>query len=185
MFKVYPTAKIMIDENIPPECCGHLKCMKKNPKMDGCPGHPFKHGKDGDIGDFTFIRAKKLTLGEGVHIAPRVTIVGNGSVEIGDYSTIAPGVVIYTSIPDLHYGTNKYAEEFKSLEGDVKIGKNVFVGSGAVLSQGSVIPDNAVVPAHMYVNAKTKFRERDNVMITILNKKGEGVLIREMKWKPK
>ena len=82
-----------------------------------------------------------------MHIAPRVTIVGMGSVTIGDYSTIAPGVIIYTSTPDLKYGTNKYASKFVAKEGDVSIGKNVFIGAGVIIPYGSNIPDNTVVAA--------------------------------------
>lgn len=149
-FVIYPTAKIIIDE---PEYCSEPSIMAAKLGQNNVDfPHHFKHKKNGDIGDFTFIRAKKLMLGEGVHIAARVTIVGSGSVEIGDYSTIAPGVVIYTSVPDLRYGTNKYAENFKLKEGDVKIGKNCFVGANAVIAQGVTIGDGAVVGAGMYVD---------------------------------
>lgn len=151
-FIVYPTAKIIISEPQQDEC-SHKRDLEKaygfGDLFDSC---HFKHGENGDIGDFTFIRAKKLTLGEGVHIAPRVTIVGTGSVEVGDYSTIAPGVVIYTSVPDLRFGTNKYAGQFELKEGDVKIGKNCFIGANAVIAQGVTIGDNVIVGAHAYVN---------------------------------
>lgn len=129
MFKAYPTTIIIIDE---PELCGMDTCLDENYAFF----HPFKHGKSGDISDQVFIRAKKLTIGENVHIAPGVKIVGNGEVIIGNGVTIAPNVVIYSSRPKLSPvfpSGNKYGSAFMQVTGKVVIGDDVFIGAGAVL----------------------------------------------------
>ena len=192
MFKVYPTAKIIVEE-LDKDNLDWLKSHELPSNIDcgcGTTHVVFKHGENGDIGDFTFIHCRKLQLGEGVHIAPRVTIVGTGSVTIGDYSTIAPGVVIYTSTPDLRFGTNKYAEKFVLKEGDVEIGRNVFIGCGVVIPYGTFIPDNTVIGAGVTLSSKAlEFLRKSTKQVSWIFQKqgtdGISMTIREMGWKPK
>ena len=136
MFKVYPTAKIRIDEpNLCEQRCLMEEFNYEKAYLHSYP-HQFKHGTDGDICDQVFIRAKKLTIGENVHIAPGVKIVGNGEVIINDGVTIAPNVVIFSSRPALSFeypAGNKYGEKFKQLTGRIVIGANTFIGAGAVV----------------------------------------------------
>ena len=82
----------------------------------------------GDICDGTKIFSKIICKGNN-HIASNVTVVGRGTVHVGKNSTIAPGVVIYTSMPNRKMGgTNKYVESHESIIGDVIIGDDVFIG---------------------------------------------------------
>jgi len=110
-----------------------------------------KHGQEGDICDFVFATSN-LVIGERVHIAAGVKLVGKGTVYIGDDSTIAPNCVIYTSVPDM--GTGRYGNYDNKMRlkiADVHIGKNVFIGAGSVIAQGVKIKDCIVIPALSYI----------------------------------
>lgn len=112
-----------------------------------------KHGLNGDVGDYSFIAAPTY-IGENVHIANHVSIIGQGECRIEDNVTIAPSVIIYTSSPDLANGStgNKYCEGFKIKIDDVLIEKGAFIGTGAVIKQGVVIGENAIISPLTYVN---------------------------------
>ena len=112
---------------------------------------------NGDICDGCRI-SSELILEDGVHIAMGVKIVGKGKVYIGKGSTIAPGVVIYTSMPNLKKATNGYCEEHSPIVGDVRIGKNVFIGSNAVIGCGCEILDDTVVQPCENIKPKTIFK---------------------------
>lgn len=110
-----------------------------------------KHGREGDICDFVFATSA-LVLGERVHIAAGVKLVGKGTIYIGDDSTIAPNCVIYTSVPDIGLGRHgNYDSKMRLKIADVHIGKNVFIGAGSVIAQGVKIEDNIVIPALSYI----------------------------------
>ncbi len=107
---------------------------------------PNTKNKHGDIYTHSVIMCE-LKLENNVHISANVTMVGKGTVYIGDGSTIAPGVVIYTSMPNLKTGsTNKYVKGHIPIIGDVKIDKNVFIGANSVIGCGTIIKDNVRIP---------------------------------------
>ena len=114
----------------------------------------FKHGDGGDIGDFSFIAATDVEIGNNVHIAANVKIIGTGKVILKDGVTIGPGVVIYTSSPDFSNSksSNKFCDDFKSCQADVEIHENAFIGANSVISQGVKIGKNAVIGAMSFVN---------------------------------
>ena len=129
MFKVYETAKVI-------------------PKV--------KHGTRGDIGDFCFIACKGLTLEENVHIASRVTMVGKGCIYLSEGATIAPGVVFYTSMPDLKEPhKNKFGTRHRSIVGDIYVGKNVFIGANSVIGLGASIGIGINLPPFSHVKPYT------------------------------
>ena len=113
--------------------------------------HP--DGDAGDIGDGSQIHAD-LFCGDGVHIAPNVTIVGKHPVELGDGVTLAPGVVIYTSRPDIDRSSrNSYREGSRWVGAPVHLGDDVFVGANAVIAAGVRIADRVAIGAGSYVDA--------------------------------
>lgn len=128
-FKIYPTAKIV---------------SKK-----------FKHGKVGDICDFTFI-ACDTEIGERSHIANHCCFVGKGKLKIGNGVTIAPHVIIYTSFPDTRLDKNKYCKNHNPIIGDVIIEDDVFIGTNSVISAGVRIKKNTVIGACSFINKDTE-----------------------------
>lgn len=106
---------------------------------------------DGDIGDGCQIHTN-LHCGEGVHIAPNVTLVGKYPIELADGATIAPGVVIYTSRPNTDCsGRNKYRNGHDPVGGKVTLGVDVFVGSNSVVGQGTTLAEGVAIGANSYV----------------------------------
>lgn len=122
---IYPTAKIV----------GNLTC-----------------NGEGDIDDFCFINGD-VALEDGVHIAIGCRIIGRGKVKIDKGSTLAPGVVLYTTIPELKkgYSANKYGKNYKLNIGEISIGKNVFVGANSVIGPCK-IADDVLICSNSFVN---------------------------------
>jgi len=92
-----------------------------------------------------------LKLGNKVHISTGVKMVGKESVRIKSRSTVAPGVVIYTSSPAMAGGKNSYCEDHVSEKGKVVIGEDVFIGANSVISKGVEIADGVVIGANSFV----------------------------------
>lgn len=113
----------------------------------------FFRGQGGDIGDFSFISAD-IEIGDNVHIASNVKIIGQGKVRLEEGVTIAPGVVIYTSQPNFKETgvSNRYGDDFKNLVGNVIIKKNAFIGANSVVGLGITIGENAIIGAMSFVN---------------------------------
>jgi len=110
----------------------------------------------GDMGSFSLLYSKEVEIGKGVHISAGVKIVGRGKLIIGDFVTIAPNVVIYTSRPDLDEGAgNKYSNTHKRLEGEVILGDHCFIGANSTIGVNTEIGSYAIVGANTYVENKT------------------------------
>lgn len=113
--------------------------------------HP--DGDAGDVGDGSQIHADIL-CGEGVHIAPNVTIVGKDAIRLGDGVTIAPGAVIYSSRPDMDAASrNGYREGHRPERGPVTLEDDVFVGANAVVGHGVTIAEGVAVGACSFVDS--------------------------------
>ena len=112
-----------------------------------------KRPKSGDVYFGTFIGCPH-EIGERVHISANCSFVGVRKLYIGNDTTIAPGVIIYTSSPNLDEKVigNKYTSGFEVVAADVHIGNNVFIGAGTVIHQGVNICDRVIVGAHSFVN---------------------------------
>lgn len=119
-----------------------------------------EHQETGDICDDCHI-ACKVVLGNNVHVARNVTFIGKGTIYVGNNTTIAPGVVIYTSYPNLKTGaTNKYVQGHQPIIGDVKIGTNVFIGSNSVIGAGVEIEDDSIIYPVENIKPNTIFKRK-------------------------
>ena len=91
-----------------------------------------------------------VSLGEGVYVNCNVTFVDDGMITIGDYSMIAPNVVIATAghpiLPILREHHYVYAQS-------VHIGRNVWIGSNVTVLPGVTIGDNTVIGAGSVVTS--------------------------------
>lgn len=87
---------------------------------------------------------KHVKLGRNVYANFNLTLVDDSYIEIGDYTMIAPNVVIATAghpiLPELREKVYQYNMP-------VKIGRNVWIGAGALILPGVTIGDNTVIGA--------------------------------------
>jgi len=102
-------------------------------------------GKDVTIRENALIYCpERITLGDGVTLGSRVTIMGQGGVEIGESTMIGPGVTIlsinhdYTQPKDARVSTRKRP---------VSIGREAWIAGGAIILPGVKIGDFSVVAA--------------------------------------
>jgi len=118
-----------------------------------------KYGQRGDICDDCFI-SSEINIGDNVHIAVGCKIIGKGKVTIGDESSLAPGVVIYTSMPNTKKSKNKFCKNHEPIIKNVTIGKNVLVGSNSVIGCGAIIPDNSIVPPLTNIKPNQTYKKK-------------------------
>lgn len=87
---------------------------------------------------------RHVKLGRNVYANFNLTLVDDTYIEIGDYTMIAPNVVIATAghpiLPELREKVYQYNMP-------VKIGRNVWIGAGAVILPGVSVGDNSVIGA--------------------------------------
>lgn len=115
-------------------------------------------GNNVRIDDYCVLSAGKkgIQIGNYVHIAVYVSLMGEGKITLEDYSGLSSRVSVYSSNDD-------YSGEFMSnptvpteltnvTHADVKIGKHVLVGSGAIILPGITLNEGAVVGALSLVN---------------------------------
>jgi len=141
-FKIYPTAKVF------GKLMQEVRGMVEPLILDN-------EDFNGDIGDGCVI-GSTVILENNVHIAANVTIIGKGCVLLRTGTTIAPGVVIYTSMPNLKKSPNKYSGNHESLQADIIIGKDVFIGANSVIGCGACIADESRIPPLSHIKPFTK-----------------------------
>lgn len=113
------------------------------------------------IDDFTYI-STALHLEGRAHIAPGCQLIGgrNCTVSFGEFSTLAPNVVLAAGSDDYHAGiaTPLVPSEFKgNIEyGDIRIGRHCIVGAGSVVMPNVTIADGAAVGALSLVKKDLK-----------------------------
>ena len=104
-----------------------------------------------NIGKFVFIRKNTairidddstLHIGDHVFMNDNCNINCANKISIGSYTKIAPNV----SINDHDHNYKGIGDE-NLINGEVIIGKNVWIGSNSVILRGTIIEDNAVVAA--------------------------------------
>lgn len=96
-----------------------------------------------------FHRCRGIDIGKNVEVGYMV-MMGNvhpQSIHIGDNSVIAAN----TTILD-HDNSYYYSRGGEVKQGDVNIGKNVFIGVGTVIMPGVTIGDGAIVGSLAFVN---------------------------------
>ena len=84
---------------------------------------------------------RNITVGEGTIVGRGVFIDGRDKVSIGNHTSIASEVMIYSSEHDLA------APDFRAISEPVKIGDYVFIGPRAIILPGITIGNRAVVGA--------------------------------------
>ncbi|MBM9605175.1 acyltransferase [Desulfopila inferna] len=102
---------------------------------------------------FRFRQIHKIYLGDYINIGVDCFIQASGSLEIGDYTIIGPGVKIWTQnhITDsTDIPIQKQGTEYKK----IIIGRDCWIGSNAFIMPGTVLGDGTVVSAGAVVGAK-------------------------------
>lgn len=115
-------------------------------------------GNNVRIDDYCVLSAGKngIQIGNYIHIAVYVSLMGEGKITLEDYSGLSSRVSVYSSNDD-------YSGEFMSnptvpteltnvTHADVKIGRHVLVGSGAIILPGITLNEGVVVGALSLVN---------------------------------
>jgi acetyltransferase-like isoleucine patch superfamily enzyme len=104
------------------------------------------------IDDFTYI-STQLKTGDGVHIASGCSLIGGREalVTLGEFSTLAPGVVLAAGSDDYHGGlaTPMIPPEYKGAMqvGHIKIARHSIVGANSVVVPDVVFGEGAVLGA--------------------------------------
>jgi galactoside O-acetyltransferase len=116
-------------------------------------------GNNSRIDDFCVLSAGDggMVIGDNVHIAVFVSIIGAGSVKISDFCNVSSRVAIYSSNDD-------YSGEFMTnptvprdltnvTNGPVVFEKHVIVGSGSVVLPGVTLGEGVAIGALSLVNS--------------------------------
>lgn len=109
-------------------------------------------GSHSTIDDFVFLNAGRSTrIGNYVHIACHVSVIGGGELDVGDYAVIATGARILTATDTCDGGarmsTHLPDHHRQVFDAKVTIGVDAFVGANAVVMPGVSIGDGAVAGA--------------------------------------
>ena len=110
-------------------------------------------GSHSRIDDFSVISAGDggIEIGDYVHIAIGVSLIGGGKIFIGDFVGLSSRVSVYSSNDDYsgQFMTNPMVpSEFTNVtNGQVTIGKHSIIGSGSVLLPNISIRDGVAVGA--------------------------------------
>lgn len=89
-------------------------------------------------------------LGDQSHVAPYCYfLIGNNELSLGDHVAVGPMCAFFchSNNPgnDKSYFTDSY------IDGDIKIGSNVFIGAQCTIMPGTVIHDDVVIGANSVV----------------------------------
>jgi galactoside O-acetyltransferase len=115
-------------------------------------------GDDVRIDDFSVLSAGAggIALGNNVHIATHVLIVGAGKITLSDFSGLSSRVSLYSSSDDYSGATltnPTVPSRFTgAVHADLFLGRHVIVGSGSVVLPGVTIEDGVAVGALSLVN---------------------------------
>jgi dTDP-4-amino-4,6-dideoxy-D-glucose acyltransferase len=105
------------------------------------------------IDDFSVLSAGDggIHIGNHVHIAVAVTLIGAGKITLSDYCGLSARVAVYSSNDDYSGGAltgPTVPDEFRAVNHrDVVIGKHVVVGSGSVILPGVELEEGVAVGA--------------------------------------
>jgi len=92
-----------------------------------------------------------IVIGNHVHLAVYVSLIGAGRIEIKDFGNISGRVSIYSSTDDFHgqglTGPTVPPKLRNVLNAPVTIGRHVVIGTGSVILPGVEIGDGASVGA--------------------------------------
>lgn len=110
-------------------------------------------GNNTRIDDFAVLSAGKggIVIGQHVHIAIGVSLVGAGKIILGDFSGLSSKVSVFSSNDD-YSGNFMTGPTLSSIftnvtDAQVSIGKHVIVGAGTVILPGVIIEEGCAVGA--------------------------------------
>ncbi|MCD5362349.1 acyltransferase [Chromobacterium aquaticum] len=110
------------------------------------------------IDDFTYI-STALTIDSNVHIAAGCKLIGgrNASVKIGEFSTLAPNVVLAAGSDDYIGGIASplVAPQYKGKVqiGTIQLGRHCIIGANSTVLPNVTLHDGAAVGAQSLVKA--------------------------------
>lgn len=110
------------------------------------------------IDDFCVLSAGRggIRIGNHVHIAVHCSLIGQGEIELDDFSGLSSRVSIYSSSDDYSGEslTNPTVPpELKNvIDAPVRLGRHVIVGSGSVILPGATLAEGAAIAALSLVN---------------------------------
>ena len=132
-----------------------FKSIGKDVKISGKASfHNAKNISIGDysrIDDFCVLSAGEGTIeiGNYVHIALYVSLIGKGKIKICDFANFSSRIAVYSSNDDYsgEYMTNPTVDEkFTNVShADVYIGKHVIIGTGSIILPGVVIEEGVSI----------------------------------------
>lgn len=94
-------------------------------------------------------RGLPVQFGSHVIVAHAAMILGEGGVEIGDYTHLGPQTVVTTQYGDSQSDSRTEAPVVKYAK--VKIGAGCWIGSGSVIMPGAVLGDCCIVAPNSVV----------------------------------
>jgi dTDP-4-amino-4,6-dideoxy-D-glucose acyltransferase len=110
-------------------------------------------GSNVRIDDFCIISAgeNEFIIGNHVHVAVAVTLIGHATIELMDFSGISGRTSIYSSSDDFSGNVltgPTVPDEFKNVDSrPVRVGRHVVVGAGSVILPGTELADGCTVGA--------------------------------------
>lgn len=99
---------------------------------------------------FTFREAKKIVIGNNVHIGNNAYFIASGGLVIGDNTHISRNVTIYTVNHDYEGRALPYDDN--NIHKPVSIGKNVWIGMNVSIAPGITIGEGAIIGIGTIVN---------------------------------
>jgi galactoside O-acetyltransferase len=131
----------------------HTQCLIPNPEN-------VEIGDNVRIDAFTILSAKRIVIGDFVHIGSHCSLTGRGKIEFQDFSAMSHGARIFTSTDDLSVpaltNTTVPDELQKIITASVAVEKHAIIGTGAVVMPGVMIGFGAVIAAMAYVRDSVK-----------------------------
>jgi galactoside O-acetyltransferase len=146
-------------------------------------------GSNVRIDDFCIISAGEngIKIGNNVHIACYVSLIGNGRIYIGDFCGISSKTSIYSSTDDYSgdYLTSpvipkKYTNV---INGDVILEKHVIIGSGCIILPNIKLSEGVAVGALSLVNKSFEsFQMIGGIPAKIIKPRSKKLLILEKQY---
>lgn len=113
------------------------------------PRRQITFGKDCAVApDANFAHGERIFLGDRVNIGPRCHIWAgplNGKITLADDVLLGPEVLITAAGYDYNQGSPVNAQPMK--EGDIVIGRDVWIGCRAIVTAGVTIGDGCIIGA--------------------------------------
>ena len=147
-------------------------------------------GNNVRIDDFTIISAGKhgITIGNNVHIACYVSLIGDEKITLSDFVGLSSKVTIYSSTDDYSgdflTGPTIPSEYKNVISNPIFLGKHVVIGSGSIILPGVSIGEGCAVGAMSLVNKNfEKFKIIVGIPAKIMKERNKNILQLENDYK--